>query len=277
MIQSNYIKTFGIAAYHTFFDSGKCNCLHFVPNHTTDKIFKKFGFKINHISNGLDLYSNTKSSLSDLFNYIAQTTQQNYFEFDIKCTNPNFILFTTLPINWIGAVTYSSQDPKNLNNESKVVLNQTLENKPVSTHFGHLKIYFEDILKEQSSGNAALFEINFTARATQWQYYFINRNAVQLNNPSITEKENIQFDGPQNVTIQTGESALLFTSNKTYITLSEKPKYKFDLISNSSSANQNNTKPKVIIKGLPNPDVSRIGIIENSDPNHVASPMYIYL
>jgi len=277
MIQSNYIKTFGIAAYHTFFDSGKCNCLHFIPNHNTDKIFKKFGFKMNPVSNGFNLYSNTKSSLSDLLNYISQTTQQNYFEFDIKCTNPNFILFTTLPINWIGAVTYSSQDPKNLSNEGKIVLSQTLENKPVSTHFGHLKIYFEHILKEQLSGDAALFEINFTARATQWQYYFINKNAVQLSNPSITEKENIQFDGPKNVTIQTGESALLFTSNKTYITLSEKPKYKFDLLSNSSSSNQNNAKPKVIIKGLPNPDVSRIGIIENSDPNHVASPMYIYL
>jgi hypothetical protein len=277
MIQSNYIKTLGIAAYHTFFDSGKCNCLHFIPNHKTDKTLKKFGFKMNSVSNGFDLYSNTKSSLSELLDYISKTTQQNYFEFDIKCSNPNFILFTTLPINWIGAVTYSSQDPKNQSSNGKIVLNQTLENKPVSTHFGHLKIYFEDILKEQTSHDSVLFEINFTARATQWQYYFINKNAVQLNNPSITEKENIQFDGPQNVTIQTGESALLFTSNKTYITLSEKPKYKFDLVSSSASANQNNTKPKIIIKGLPCPDVSRVGIIENSGKNEVASPMYIYL
>ncbi|MDP5199834.1 hypothetical protein [Flavobacterium sp. DG2-3] len=276
MIQSNYIKIFTTAAYHTFFDNGKCNCLHFTPNNKTDKIFKKFGFKTNHISNGFDLYSNTKSSLSDLLHYISTTTGQDYFEFNIRCSNPNFILFTTLPINWIGTVNYSSQDPKNLNNEGKIVLNQTLENKPASSHFGHLKVYFEDILKEQHTANSILFEINFTARATQWQYYFINKNAVQLNNPSITQKENIQFDGPQQVTIQTGESALLFTSNKTYITLSEKPKYKFDLI-NSSVSNQNNAKPKVIIKGLPCPDVSRIGIIENSDQNEVASPMYIYL
>ncbi len=277
MIQSNYIKIFGTAAYHTFFDNGKCNCLHFIPNHKTDQTLKKFGFKMNPVSNGFDLYSNTKSSLSDLLDYISKTTQQDYFEFDIKCSNPNFILFTTLPINWIGAINYSSQDPKNINNNGKITLNQSLESKTVSTHFGHLKIYFEDILKDQNPTNPVLFEINFTARATQWQYYFINKNAVQLNNPSITEKENIQFDGPQTVTIPTGESALLFTSNKTYITLSEKPKYKFDLISSSTSTNQTNTKPKVIIKGLPVPDVSRIGLIENNDQNQVASPMYIYL
>lgn len=277
MIQSNYIKIFGTAAYHTFFDNGKCNCLHFIPNHKTDKILKKFGFRMNPVSNGFDLYSNTKSSLSDLLDYISKATLQDYFEFDIKCSNPNFILFTALPINWIGAVNYSSQDPKNINNNGTITLNQTLENKPVSTHFGYLKIYFEDLLKDQNTSNPVLFEINFTARATQWQYYFINKNAIQLNNPSITEKENIQFDGPKTVTIQTGESALLFTSNKTYITLSEKPKYKFDLISSSSSTNQTNAKPKVIIKGLPVPDVSRIGIIENNDQNQVASPMYIYL
>jgi hypothetical protein len=273
MIQSNYIKVFEIEAYHTFFDNGKCNCLHFIPNHKTDKILEKFGFKLNPVSNGFDLYSNSKSSLSDLFDYISRTAQQNYFEFNILCSNPNFLLFTALPINWIGAITYSSQDPKNLNNNGKILLNQELENKPAPSHFGHLKIYFEDIL----SANSPLFEINFTARATQWQYYFINKNAVQLNNPSITEKENIQFDGPKNVTIQTGESALLFTSNKTYITLSEKPKYKFDLVSSLSPANQSNTRPKVIIKGLPCPDVSRIGLIENSGQNEVASPMYIYL
>jgi hypothetical protein len=279
MIQSNFIKIFSTAVYHTFYDNGKCNCLHFIPSHKTDKVLKKFGFKMNPISNGFDLFSNTTSSLSDLLDYISKTTQQNYFEFEIRCSNPNFILFTTLPIKWLGAINYSSQDPKNQNNNGTITLNQTLEEKLMSPYFGYLKIYFEDLLQNPNSTAPPLFEINFTARATQWQYYFINKNAIPLNNPSITEKENIQFDGPEKVTIQTGESALLFTSNKTYIPLSEKPKYKFDLINKnvSNPPNQKNTNGKVIIKGLPVPDVSRIGIIENNEQNQVASPMYIYL
>lgn len=279
MIQSNFIKTFSTTVYHTFFDNGKCNCLHFVPNYKTDKVLKKFGFRMGPISNGFDLYLNTTSSLSNLLDYISKTTQQDYFEFDIKCSNPNFILFTALPINLLGAITYSSQDPKNGNDNGKITLNQTLETRVIPSNFGSLKIYFEDLVKNQNNAAPVLFKINFTARATQWQYYFINKNAVLLNNPSITEKENIQFDGPQKVTIPTGESALLFTSNKTYIPLSEKPKYKFDLINKniSNQSNQKHTNGKIIIKGLPVPDVSRIGIIENNDQNQVASPMYIYL
>lgn len=279
MIQSNYIKLFTTAVYHTYFDSNKCNCLHFIANDKTEKMLKKFGFKINTISNGFDLYSNTASSLSNLFDYISKTATQDYFEFNIKCSNPNFILFTALPINWLGEITYTSQNDKNQNNNNTVTLSQTLETKAIAPFFGNFKIYFKDILKNQNNTNSLQFEINFKARATQWQYYFINKNAISLNNPSITEKGNIQFEGPQQVTLQTGEKALLFTSNNTDILLSEKPKYKFDLINKNTSteADQNNSNGKVIFKGLPVPDVSQIGIVANSKTNQVASPMYVYL
>ena len=278
MIQSNYIKLFTTAVYHTYFDNNKCNCLHFIPNNKTEKILKKFGFRINTVSNGFDLFSSTTSTLSNLLDYISKTSTQDHFEFNIKCSNPNFILFTALPVNWLGEITYASQDNKNQINNGTVTLNPTLETKTMAPFFGNLKIYFEDILKNQNS-TSLQFEINFKARATQWQYYFINKNDIPLPNPAITEKENIQFDGPQQVTLQTGEKALLFTSNNTHILLSEKPRYKFDLI-NKNTANesgQTNSKSKVIIKGLPVPDVSQIGIVENSKDNQVSSPMYIYL
>ncbi|MBS7231613.1 hypothetical protein KHA90_11315 [Flavobacterium psychroterrae] len=275
MIQSNFIKIFGVAVYHSFYDNNKCNCLHFTPNAKTAKAFHKFGFKTNLVTNGFELFSNTKSSVSDFLDYILKTTHQDYFEFDINCSNPNFILFTALPINWLGEINYSSQDPKNQTNKDSIILNQTLETKPISKYFGNLKIYFDDIKK---STNSLLFEINFTARATQWQYYFINKNNIQLSDPSITEKENIQFNGPEKMTLQTGEQALLFTSGTTNILLSEKPKYKFDLVNKTTSnpSLPTNSKGKIIFKGLPVPDVSRIGIIENQH-HQVTSPMYIYL
>jgi hypothetical protein len=276
MTQSNFIKMFGVMVYHTFFDNSKCNCLHFIPDNQTERILKKFGFIINTATNGFDLFYNATSSIDSILDYVAKTTSQDYFEFNIKSSNPNFILFTALPINWLGQITYSSQDDKNQNNNGSIQLGQTLETKDKTQFFGQLKIYFEDIKKYKTSSKPIHFEINFKARETQWQYYVINRNSIPLNNPCITEKGSIQFDGPEKVTLQTGEQALLFTSNDTYIPLSEKPKYKFDLINKNTSeeSNQKNTNSKIIIKGLPVPDVSRIGIIEN---NQVASPMYIYL
>lgn len=278
MIQSNFIKMFGLMVSHTFYENSKCKCLHFIPSNNTAKLLHKFRFKMNTFSNGFSLYSNIASTLPDLLDYILKITNQDYFEFDIKCSNPDFMLFTALPINWLGEINYSTQDSKNQNNNGSIILNQTLETKSPQ-FFGRLKIYFEDLKKYSNNTASILFEINFTARATQWQYYFINKNAIPLNNPVIKEKSNIQFDGPTKVTIQTGEQALLFTSNNTDIALSEKPKYKFDLVNEniSNDSNQPNSKGKIIIKGLPVPDVSRIGIVANNDQNQVTSPMYIYL
>lgn len=266
-------------AYHTFFDNQKCNCLHFKPNKKTENILLKFGFKIDSLSNGFELFGNTHTSLSDLLNYISKTTFQDYFEFEIKCSNPSFTLFTDMPIKWLGPITYNSQNNKNQCIDGIISLSQILETKAVSPHFGIVKIYFDDLQKNLHNNTPIQYKISFEARATQWQYYFINRNAVPLNNPSITQKGTIQFEGPQQVTIQTGEKALLFTSSAADIPLSEKPKYKFDLINKSDTAasNQNSTKGKIIFKGLPVPDVSKIGIINTDEKSQVTSPMYIYL
>ncbi|KRD10401.1 hypothetical protein ASE21_11900 [Flavobacterium sp. Root901] len=270
---------FSLMAYHTFFDNQKCNCLHFKPNKITENILLKFGFKIDSVSNGFELFGSTQTSLPDLLDYISKTTFQDYFEFEIKCSNPSFNLFTEMPIQWLGQITYSSQDSKNQSANGIISLNQTLETKTISPHFGSVKIYFDDLQKNLYSNTPIQYKINFEARATQWQYYFINRNAVPLNNPSITEKGAIQFEGPQQVTIQTGEEALLFTSSSANIPLSEKPKYKFDLInkSDTSELNQNSSKGKIIFKGLPVPDVSRIGILNTDEKSQVTSPIYIYL
>jgi hypothetical protein len=275
MIQSNFIKVFNVMVYHTFYDNGKCKSLHFTPSSQTEKALRKFGFLINTSSNGFDLFYNATTSIESVLNYITSTTSLEYFEFTIESDTPNFIYFTALPINWLGQITYTSQDPKNQNKDTKIQLNQTFETKESTLQFGQLKIYFVDIIKQNSS-QPIQFEINFEARATQWQYYIINKNSIPMDNPLITDKGSMQFDGPKKTTLQTGEEALLFTSGTTYIAQSEKIKNKFDLV-NKNKPNEStkiNSNAKIILKGLPVPDVSRIVIIEN---NQVASPMYIYL
>lgn len=278
MIQSNFIKTFSVMAYHTFFDNTKCNCLHFIPDSKTEGILQKSGFRISKVSNGIEVFYSSKVSITTMLDHIYKTTSLDYFEFNIKSSNPYFTLFTALPVNWLGQIIYSSQNYKKLDNNS-IDLIETLTTSAINPFLGNLKIYFEDLKNYLNNPDPVIYEINFKARETQWLYYVINKNAVLLNNAAITEKGNIQFDGPNEVTIQTGEQALLFTSTNKQISLSEKPKYKFDLvnINGTKEMNQKNTNSKIIIKCLPVPDVSRTTIIQDNQENQVASPMYIYL
>jgi hypothetical protein len=276
MMQNILLKTFGTAVFHTYFENNECNCLYFTPTKESEFIINKFGFKLKNNSNGFDLYYNPISTLSAILDYIEKTTMTDYFEFIIKTKDPDISLYTEMPVDGLGQVNFSSQNSNNQNSTGHFILNPIFETSTYNTGFGLLKIYFQDIQNAQNTCNSIQYDINFSSRATQWQYYIINRNAIPIENPSISEKGQIQFDGPQSITIQTGEQALLFTS-KNLLPVSEKPKYIFDLINTTHSIELPTTRSKIILKSLPVPDASRITIIALNNQNQVASPMYIYL
>lgn len=138
-----------------------------------------------------------------------------------------------------------------------------------------LTIHFADII-EQAAGACAQFAIRYAARATQWQYFVVNKGALKLDNPAITGKADINFEGPESVTIPSGQQAMLFTSGGNLIPLSEHPRYKFDLVNNPAGAT---TRPaaRTIVRGLPGPAPWRIGSTLIGANNQCISSMYVYL
>ena len=276
MIQSSYKMIFSLGVFHTYFESGICTCLHFSPASSSSALLRKFGFKMREQNNGFDLFCNTTGSLSSLFSYMAGAGQ-DYFEFTMTSSNRAFPLFTELPSGGPGQLVFDSGSASNQFVNGAVLLSGSLLPMSVVTATGTLKIYFSDILKYQD----AAFEIRFTALATQWQYYIVNKSAAQLDNPSISGKPGVSFEGPENVTIPSGQQAMLFSSGTNLLSLSEVPKYKFDLVNNSPTGNSSPAKKisggKVIFKGLPNPDPGNTGFIMLNGKKQSSSPIYVYV
>jgi hypothetical protein len=269
MMQTNYQAAFSVQVLHTYFEQQVCRCLQFTPSPDTDKMMKKFDCRVRYKVNGFDLYINSKQSLGNALNYIKQVQDQTFFEFTIATNDPDFISFTDLPVDWIGTIMYDSVDVRNTQEGNIVQLNAQLINNDAPSSLGNLKIQFDDIVSKQ---NYPRFSINFNARSTQWQYFIINKNDVAFDTPAIAKSE-FNFSAAAQVIIDNGEQAMLFSSGENLIPLSEIPKYKFDLINNSS----NTRSPKILFKGLPNPDVKRIGIVNVKGQKQFSSPMYIYL
>jgi len=277
MIQNNYKILFSLEVLHTYFENSICTCLQFIPDAPTSNLINRFGFNIRSNVNGFRFYRNTTKSISEILSYITTVTGLSYFNFKMVSTNREFTAFTDLPTGWLGQLLFDSQSYSN--NTGFVLLKENFSDQQDITGIGTINIHFEDILKYQLGKEVAAFQINFNARSTQWNYYVINRSAVQLNNPTITGKIQIDFEGPKNVTIQSGEAALLFSSGNTLLPLSETPKYMFDLVNNSRLNNeQESTKKssgKIVFKGLPNPDPKQIGLTTINDKKQVISPMYV--
>jgi hypothetical protein len=270
---SNFQIAFSISVLHTYFEEDTCTCLRFNPGPAIKALSKRFELKQSNRIDGFDFYINTRSSIPDFLAYAGKVTGYSFFDFEIETVEPTFNLFTDLPMGWLGQLVYQSND--NLNTRDGTVIQLHANRVPAAstTNLGTLAIHFEDIIQN----GYTQYAINYKARATQWQYFVINTSTVQLENPSISGKIPVSFDGPESVTTRTGQKALLFTSGDNLLPLSELPRYKFDLVNKPARQTGQTLSPKVIFKGLPNPDPRRSGVATVGDDSRVVSPMYIYV
>ncbi len=278
---SNFKKIFGITILHTYFNENVCKGVRFNAGEVTVQLIRRYGFRIlKGALNEFEFYSNTKSDLPLFLDYVKATTGCTFFDFNLVILNKEFNLFTDIPVNWVGQMEFDSTHVKQSEDGSNIQLIAKFGNSNGTGNGGRLRIYFADILKYWQQ-ECPVFNIQFEARATQWQYYVVIKNTLSMNQPSITGKSGIAFRGPEKVKMGTGESALFFTSGDCLIPLSEKPRHIFDLVStrNESTAGAESTKitNRIVLKSLPNPDPKKMSLIRIGKLDAVASPMYVYV
>jgi hypothetical protein len=275
---SQFNIVFSINVFHDYFEGEKCDCLDFRPIKSTSEIMKRFGFIIKRSKNGFALYTTNTRNIQEYLNYIEKTIQQNYLEFEIDTNNDNFNYFTEIPMNWLGQLQYSSTNIVK-NNNDKLQLEPVFISQSCNTTIGTVQIYFQDLRGLINNNCNSNYEIYFQARATQWQYYIINTSGLLFNNLTIVSKTSIDFGKSTPVIIQSGKTALLFSSGEQYIKMSEVPKYQFDLVNESKTTNQTlkTNSLKTIFKGLPNPNPSHIGTTITQGTSIATSPMYVYI
>lgn len=281
MMKDEFSLIFSLDVQHSFFENGICNCLFFEPAIVSEMLMKRFGFRILQNVNGFGLYCSISQPLPVFFDYIKRATFQNCFEFNMATNDQNFWAFTDLPPGPEGQIDYTSEKISRVDNAGLAILQPSYTNNATGI-VGSIKIVFDDIQLYKKTDTAATFRIEFQSKSTQWQYYIINKSSMHVENPAINGKLNINFDGPVNVQIPTGEQAMLFTSANELLPLSQKPKFQLDLINKNVTDGENATwnlkfPRKILFKGLPWPDPGSIGMIELNGRQVFASPMYIYL
>jgi len=262
-MNTQFYIVFSLRISHGYFEKRICNCISFAPNADTQKLIRRFGFRLRQKTNGFEFYS-TNKDFARYLKYIQNVTGQSEFAFEMTCANEHFSAFTESPSS--GKWQFSSAKMEN-----GMQLTPTIGQSAAIS--GTLQIRFSDLIGCAADHNPE-FEISFKAKATQWQYYIINKNDVPLQNPMVTGKSGIKFTEGIAVTIPTGEKALLFSSSEP-IVLSESPQLIFDLVGQSKT---NPDKPgKPVIRGLPNPNPARTATVETDGKKTEASPMYVYI
>lgn len=267
MNPSNYILILSVSISHSYFHEKIDSSLKFQPSALSKALMSRFRIVFRQSKNGLELYGPAGESIEVILEAISHATEITSFDFDFNSSDPNFYVYTELPIDWAGQLVYSSDNELNRTENEHIILYPSFIERQNETRLGQLRIEFIDLLRLSNTGNPASFHISFNSRSTQWQYYIINKGPISSDTIYINNDADIQFDGPVTVTLQNGEEASLFTS-KILIPLSDVPKHIFNLINNGG---------EIILRGLPQPNKQQISISENTGNTIVSSPMYVYI
>jgi len=280
MTQTNHKMVFRVRVFHSYFEHNICNCLRFKPSPQTAQLQKRFGFNTRYEVNGFDFFADTNTSLTSLLQYINKATNQASFDFEIESINGAFPNFTEMPSGWLGQMRYDSKSAANYFEGDLLNLATDFGKQPATAITGTLSLQFDDILKYTTGKGYADFCIRLTARKTQWQYFVINKSDVQFTQPVIKDNGSIEFNGPEKVTIPSGQEALLFSSGANLLQLSRTPQYKFALVDRTAAGPTDAVKrsaERVLFKGLPQPDPSKINLVTINGSQQFSSPMYVFI
>ena len=275
MMKSSFYKVFSLEVLHSFYQGNICKGLTYRPFLASKDLMKRFSFKQTATATGFAFYTSTMQPIAELLNYITNTTGETSFDFEVTTEDPHFYQFTDLPINQIGIIKYNSSSILSISETNKIILKPEFVPVLETNILFNITINFEDLIALNIEQDIAYYQIQFKARSTQWKYYILNDSAQFFGQLSIKGTSEINFEGPEEASIQNGQKALLFSSGNELLALSEIPKYNFNLIGITKKNEVD--RSQIVFKGLPNPNPNVIEIVTDKADPLVVSLMYVYI
>ena len=147
MIRSGYKQIFQVKVLHSYFNDNVCSCLDFVPSDSTMKMMQRFGLILRSQIDGFSFYCSTNDSLHNYLNYIETVSDEISFNFNVHSKDANFNLITDLPTNWIGTISYNSENKTNTLSKGVLELKEHLLDEECAGSLAQLAISFKDIVK----------------------------------------------------------------------------------------------------------------------------------
>lgn len=237
----NYQSLLSVTITHSYFANKICKALHLQPSEASRKIMWDFGLIFKPAANGFSIFADkqgTENSLNEIM-----------LQFEITCNDGNFFNYTDLADSKPGCLAYHSTNALNVDKDG---ITQLIRLPHAAANY--LTVALSDLAEKIRDEVECQFEINFTARATQWRYFLVNKSNARYTDFRIGNEE-IVFNEPVEVNLSTGEKALMFSSGDRLLQLSEYAHHHFSLTAKDPMG-KINMKSRTIMQHLPGPSLA---------------------
>jgi hypothetical protein len=285
----DYQTLLNIAVKHSFFTSGVCSCMNFVPTGQTRRVFENTGLLQKKTAAGIQVLYD-RSRVEALKLYAADPLEPLCFDFKVYSTDPQFksysepfadsqdgILYfdnrettpgdSDIGLSSLGAVSVEDL-MKSDSNEFNSVLGKTDRLLPPLLA---LRIFAEtdkgSHLTHWLESEQATYTIAFETRKTRWKYYLLGSIAkpdTYIHDPD----DQVDFEALGETSLPEQRVAFAFRS-KQAIALHDYYDFRFQLKQQGLSGEY------VLIQRLPVASIGQTGIEMIADRSTVVSEIYI--
>jgi hypothetical protein len=276
-------QLFQISLFHRYFTSGMLESCRIVPDADTRLFLQRYPLVLRGEPGKIGLYSDSKNTPSALLDYLQQRLAGAPLRFLLSGDESLFARITDLPFDFVGQIALSTKQLCAAVDDAGVPPSHELAPVPGPRQlnqpgvFGQVSVYLDDCLA--LGGQDVRYQVHFEARVLHWLYYVINRGENKLRQPVIRNQQKMIFDAPVQVLLDTGETALSFSSGAMQFPLQEAPETTFDLIDHlqPSLHTGEQTIEHCLIKGLPTPCGDNLKAKQVDGSLYTFGEMYVYL
>lgn len=249
---------FQIRLSHEYYSDKSISQLTLSPDSETRVFCQRYRLLPHHQQGvfSLNYYGSNRSE--EFISSLVQLLKGAPLRFILKSDHDDFFVISDVPLTQIQQLFFSSTH-RSAKQELKLSFQprQLINREDV----GMVEIYPQDLAESPH------FAIHINSRQIYWHYIVVNHSRVSLRAPLISNRQGIDFDSGQDVTLTTAESALLFRSGEQRFAMAQKNPHYFYLLD----------QQQILLSGLPPPITEKVNMEQVNGQQYIYSPIYVYL
>lgn len=273
-----YIPLVDIVISHSYYKDGNFRDVKVLPDKRSHVFMLNTGLLLRESDHGFSIYYQSSFSAQ----YIKELTSffgSYHLRFSLYTLAENFVNFTEMSLSELVQFQFSNKKVSEVH--SGLLLPLQAKRLVQTTDIGYVDIYLDELL-EGNKITTKQYEVTFSCRSTQWNYYVVSKKEDGPGGSfQIEDSKGRFFNGPEQSQLPNGIAALKFSSGNHVYPIKERPEMNFRLRKkNSADTIGQGQDEDLVIEKLPTASAASIESIQNlipGKPMTACSSIYVYL
>ncbi|MEI7187422.1 hypothetical protein [Dickeya dianthicola] len=264
-----------LSLQHHYFPHGDWREATLLPDEYTRRQMRRLGLQLVAFGNIWRFYGCAVTGRAAFLQYCATLAGAQPFRFWVMQPRPYFVVITDMPLDWRGALGFSSQRVTrggDAQEAAQLIAGAPERDDAPAGAVAEICCHPDDLIARQA------YVIGLQPRATTWAYRVIPRGQIRLQEPQVVDASGqVAFSSPATLTAESGAFGGWVTRSLSAIAFQQVPTQRLSLMdSQIMDTPDGSARQRRILSALPTPTDTQ-PFVHRADDNLPVSVMYVYV